>query len=280
MHSLLTYWHLDFPLLIFLICICLLYISMGGFKNNNKSVYFLTGLILIIFSIASPLHFLGENYLMSAHMLVHVILLLIAAPLLVLGIPENNRNNFLSRLSGKISKIPWLAWMTGVCIMWFWHIPIIFNHLFLTHDQRGEMNGGLNSVYILNDIHLISLIIAGIIFSLPVAGPNPRRRLLPLNAVLYLSAACIFCSILGLMITFAPAGIYTGYIHIDDRFGFLYMIRNQHGISALIDQQMAGLIMWVPGCLIYLSASMYLLLKWFKEKNTQPLIGLNKLNHE
>ncbi len=280
MHSLLTYWHLDFPMLIFLICICLLYISMGGFKNNNKSVYFLTGLILIIFSIASPLHFLGENYLMSAHMLVHVILLLIAAPLLVLGIPENNRNNFLSRLSGKISKIPWLAWMTGVCIMWFWHIPIIFNHLFLTHEQRGEMNGALNSVYILNDIHLISLIIAGIIFSLPVAGPNPCRRLLPLNAVLYLSAACIFCSVLGLMITFAPTGIYTGYIHIDDRFGFLHMIRNQHGISALIDQQMAGLIMWVPGCLIYLSASMYLLLKWFREKNAHPFIGSNNLNHE
>jgi cytochrome c oxidase assembly factor CtaG len=43
------------------------------------------------------------------------------------------------------------------------------------------------------------------------------------------------------------------------------MIRNKWKISAAVDQQIAGLIMWVPCCLIYLTASMILLIKWFDE---------------
>ncbi len=274
-HSLLTYWHFDFMIAIFLGCICLSYFYLTEFKIAKQSVYFFTGIILIILSTASPLHFLGEYYLMSAHMIVHVILLLIAAPLLVLGIPEWSNNKFLVWISGIISKMPWLPWMTGVCMMWFWHIPIIFNHLFETHNQIDRTGGAPYSLVILRDIHLMSLIIAGIFFSLPVIGPNASCRLSPLNSVLYLSAACIFCSILGLLITFAPSGIYTGYINVEDRFGFLNMIRNQHGISIRVDQQMAGLIMWVPGCLIYLSVSIFLLMKWFREKNVHPVIGSN-----
>jgi putative membrane protein len=262
MHSLFTYWHLDGFMVILLLFICFGYINLTGFKIVKKSGYFITGLILVILSIASPLHFLGENYLMSAHMLSHVILLLIASPLLVAGIPDNIENRFLIRFSVMLSKYPWLGWMAGVCIMWFWHVPIIFNRLF-----AGPY---LN---VLQNIHLISLMVAGILFSWPVFGPFKSYRMAPLNAVLYLSAACIFCSVLGLMITFAPMGIYTPYIHPEDRFGFLNMIRNNNGISAVADQQMAGLIMWVPGCLIYLSASIFLLMKWFREKNEQPVFA-------
>ena len=56
-------------MVIFLIIICLIYFYLGGFTNNRKSIYFIAGYFLIILSVGSPLHFLGENYLMSAHML-------------------------------------------------------------------------------------------------------------------------------------------------------------------------------------------------------------------
>jgi putative membrane protein len=278
MGSLLTYWHLDFLMAVFLAGICLSYFYLTGFKIVKKSVYFFAGLLLIILSVASPLHFLGENYLMSAHMASHVILLLIASPLLVLGIPETRDKN-LRRFSETLVRIPWLPWMSGVCIMWFWHIPVIFNHLFDTQEKL-PAGGFLNSLYFLQNLHLISLIVCGIIFSWPLIGPVPSRRIAPLNAVLYLSGACIFCSILGLLITFAPMGVYTPYAYLRDHYGFLNMIRNENGISALVDQQAGGLIMWVPGCLIYLTASMYLLMKWFKERNVGAPLSNQQISHD
>jgi putative membrane protein len=272
MRSLITYWHLDILMVAFLVSICLAYYLLDGFVENKKLKLFLAGYVLIILSIASPLHFLGENYLMSAHMTSHVILILLAAPLLVLGIPDNGDKS-MTRFSAWLSKHPWLPWMAGVCVMWFWHIPAVFNHLFLPDSPVAGAAGGIP---VLSDLHLISLVLTGVLFSWPVVGPVKQQRLPTVHAVLYLSAACIFCSILGLMITFAPLGIFTHYEHIIDRFGFLSMIRSDHGISALVDQQVAGLIMWVPGCLIYLTASIWLLMKWFKEKNNPPFLASQK----
>jgi putative membrane protein len=272
MHSLITYWHLDGPMAVFLLLTGIVYFYITGFRARNKSVLFFVGYALIIFSVASPLHFLGENYLMSAHMVGHVILLLIAAPCLVAGLSENNQNRQLLWISEKLFRIPLLCWTAGVSVMWFWHIPVIFNHLF---EGADSLYGNPNRIQLVQDIQTISLILAGILFSWPVIGPFPSRRVAPLKAVLYLSAACVFCSILGLLITFAPTGVYTPYMQTADHFGFLNMIRNEEGISAVMDQQIAGLIMWVPGCLIYLSASMFILMKWFREKNQSPVLTTN-----
>jgi len=266
---------MDGLMAVFLILLCLGYFYLCDFRITKKSNYFFAGYMLIILSVASPLHFLGENYLMSAHMASHVLLLLVAAPMLVIGIPADNQHKMLIWISEKFIKFPWISWMTGVCIMWFWHIPVIFNHLFEAPGSP-EISRWFSSVVILQNIHLISLVFAGILFSWPIVGPVKSGRFVPVNAVLYLSAACVFCSILGLLITFAPMGIFTHYEHIADRFGFLNRIRNQNGISAEVDQQMAGLIMWVPGCLIYLSASMWLLMKWFKERKEEPVLLTHK----
>ncbi len=272
MIQLLTYWHFDGIMIAFMTMVVLFYFLLTRFKIFGRSVYFFLGILLIIISVASPLHFLGENYLMSAHMISHVILLLIASPLLVAGLPEIKTKK-ITRFSQSFVKRPWIPWMAGVCMMWFWHIPIVFNHLFNSSNVTVG-NEPAFSLIALQNFHQISLIIAGIVFSWPIIGPVKTARLFPLNAVLYLSGACIFCSILGLLITFAPVGVYSVYVHVQDRFGLLNSIRNINGISMLIDQQVAGLIMWVPGCLIYLSASMFLLMKWFKEKNNGTIFKI------
>ncbi len=274
MEALFTYWHLDGLMAVFLTVLCGIYYYLGGITKTRSLVYFFSGIGLIIVSVASPLYFLGENYLMSAHMLSHMILILIAAPLLVMAIPESNKNHFLLKFSVMLSRLPLLPWLAGVCMMWFWHIPAVFNFLIRTTDQPVN-DGWIASLHPLANLHLISLILCGMLFSWPIVGPVRAKRMEPLNAVLYLSAACIFCSLLGLLITFAPLGIYTPYIHPADRFGFLHMIRNGRGLSAEVDQQISGLIMWVPGCAIYLTASMILLMKWFREKNEQSFSTKN-----
>lgn len=265
MRSLLTYWHLDSMMAVFLVAVVFVYFLLSRFTITKRTVFFFAGFLLLVLSVTSPLRFLGEHYLMSAHMLSHVTLLLVAAPLMVLGIPENNLHPSLLRFSEKIMGKPWLAWFAGVLVMWFWHIPVIFNSLFENPDTAG-IPTGIQFRWILQNLQEISLVLTGIVFCWPVIGPFSSCRITPLKAVMYLSTACISCSILGLLITFAPASVYTGYAHATDHFGFLNLIRNENGITVLIDQQMAGLIMWVPGCLIYLSASMILLLNWFRGK--------------
>ncbi len=268
MRSIYSYWHFDLGMMFFIIALCLLYLYAIHFKLRKQSLYFFGGIILIILCVASPLHFIGKNYLFSAHMVSHVVILLIAAPLLVAGIPEENsfKKNFVP-LSKRKLRIPVLSWFTGVGVMWFWHIPSIFNKV--TSGQ------GMGLVY----AETLSLLVGGIIFSWPVINPNKQNRISPITGVLYLSTACVFCSILGLMITFAPAGIYTHYLNISGTYGYLPLIRNGWKISAAEDQQMAGLIMWVPCCFIYLTASMILLIKWFDSKEKPEAVsGINDIS--
>ncbi len=268
-----SFWHFDFIVTLFIIALCGLYFYAINFRLKKQALYFFSGIFLIILCVASPLHFLGENYLFSAHMLSHVLIILIAAPLIVAGIPQENKfKKPLQFFSKKIIKIPVISWFAGVSIMWIWHVPYIFNQLF---SMNGMANSTMHSMSFLMYVHMLSLLIAGIIFCWPVI--NPYRRIAPLTGVLYLSTACVFCSLLGLMITFAPAGIYTQYIPLMDPYGYLPIIRNTWKISIADDQQIGGLIMWVPGCFIYLSASMLLLIKWFDEKQINGITPIDAI---
>src|SRR6185437_72176 len=148
-----------------------------------------------------------------------------------------------------------------------WHIPYIFNEATSMH--------GMGLMY----LQWLSLLFAGIIFCWPVINPSPEHRIPPLSAVLYLSTACVFCTILGLMITFAPLGIYSHYINPTDSNGFLNLIRNQWKISPGMDQQAAGLIMWVPCCFIYLTASMIILIHWFDSKEIYEVSNVAAINN-
>ena len=232
------------------------------------------GLLVIIIALASPLHFLGMHYLFSAHMVTHVLVLLVAPPLMILGIPAENRfKRGLLLFSKKIIKLPLIGWFAGVGIMWFWHIPYIYHHFLMMNSMTADDN----SIMILHNIHILSLWMGGIIFWWVIIGPYKQHQIRPLAGILYLATACISCSLLGLLITFAPPNLYSNPMNMNDIFGFNNLIRNQWGITNAIDQQMAGLIMWVPCCFIYLTASMLLLKKWLDEK--EEILPVSKLNN-
>jgi cytochrome c oxidase assembly factor CtaG len=91
----------------------------------------------------------------------------------------------------------------------------------------------------------------------------------------YLFTACLGCSLLGLLISFAPVNTYHHFLSMHDAFGINNIILNNWKLTARIDQQSAGLIMWVPCCLIYVSGAMYLLVQWFHSKE-ENLIILNQ----
>lgn len=258
MDSIFYQWNFSPGNLIFLFVLCAFYAYASRFHFSGKTTYFFIALTLIVICTSSPLHHLGMQYLFSAHMTSHVILILIAGPLLAASITGNNRyQRKLHKLSLFLKKYPLTGWIAGVGMMWFWHIPAIFHAMMPMKGMQSSLG-----MQIIGLVHLVTLLGAGILFSWPLINPYKECRIASLKAVAYLSSACVFCSLLGLMITFAPSGTYTSYI-MSEPGGFLSLIRNNWQISSAMDQQIAGLIMWVPCCFIYLSASMIILIKWF-----------------
>ena len=233
-----------------------LLIFLGGllyqWKWKKSASKFIAGIVLFALITSSPLHAAGLNGIFSAHMSVHVVLLLLVGPLLLMGIPSNSvfwDFNSIKRFSVIIRQKPWISWLVGVGCMWIWHIPSIF------HWMQGS---SILAAWI-RPLQTISLVFAGMFYTFPILHPKQEYKLEAPAAVLYLFTACVGCSLLGLLITFAPQGLYSPYGSAAE-----YSL---WGITPAQDQQAAGLIMWVPCCMIYLSYSMYLLYQWLNESD-------------
>ncbi len=113
------------------------------------------------------------------------------------------------------------------------------------------------------------------IFWWPVFAPVESTRLSPLISTMYLATACLGCTILGMLITFAGAGLYAAYVNPVDTIGILPLLRGELCLTPGVDQQIGGLTMWVPGCLIYLAASMVTLARWYGAEEDYELISNN-----
>lgn len=246
-------WHFD-PLIMLLMALIVYgYYRISHFSHRRANWFFWTAMSLFFITECSPLHFLGMHYYFSIHMLGHIIILLICGPLFVMSIPQRPTlflQKKLQQICGFFYRYSWLAWLAGVGIMWFWHIPVIFD---------GTFNSS-HSLSWLPLLHAGSILLGGILFSLPLFGPFADKQVHPLTGVLYLFTACVSCSLLGLLITFAPIGIYHHYLDLSLH---AQMPGNPWGVTILQDQQAAGLIMWVPCCFIYLGGCIYLLVRWF-----------------
>jgi putative membrane protein len=252
MIEVLTYWNLDLSSLILFLIIVFFIVAIKAYLNKKT---FISAISLLIICLFSPLHILSSHYLFSAHMIVHVILLLLIGPLLLASLSAEHKR--FGHIFSFLKCYPIAGWLSGIGLMWFWHIPAIFN------SAMSSMN--YLSFNIMSIIEALSLIVAGALFSAPVLHPNKDYRVDVMSGVVYLFTACIGCSLLGLLITFAPAETYHHFLSMHDLYG-LNRIILQNGITQIIDQQAAGLIMWVPCCLIYVTGAMYLLIQWFNHK--------------
>jgi cytochrome c oxidase assembly factor CtaG len=202
-------------------------------------------------------------------MAVHVLLLLCVGPLLLLCLPPDG--NVFPRFFMLLKNHPAISWLTGVGVMWIWHVPALFN------ATMGNMQGGCMGIT--HTVETGSLILSGILFIAPVIHPCHRYRIAALPGVVYLFTSCVGCSILGLLVTFAPLGTYQHFLSPTDEYGLNNIIQQQWHISQLKDQQAAGLIMWVPCCLLYVGGAMYLLMQWFdaKEQVNKSTVTQNKI---
>jgi cytochrome c oxidase assembly factor CtaG len=122
-------------------------------------------------------------------------------------------------------------------------------------------------------LQYVSLLLMGFAFWWPIIGPWSKQRLSPLAGIIYLFSACIGCTVLGIIITFAPVEVCSIYLHPLDRLGILPLIQNQWGLTPAKDQQLGGLLMWVPACLIYFCGIFGLFVRWHGEIGDEAIVA-------
>ena len=246
-------WDWEPSVLLGCVTLAAAYLAVARQRTAAQSLCFLAGVVLLLLDLVSPIDTLGDTYLFSAHVLQHFLLALIIPPLWLLGIPQTVAERALRKpgiaRTERVLSRPVLAWSLGVGAMLAWHIPALFNAA-LASDA-------------LHIFQHLSFLVTGAIFWWPVLSPLEPRRLPPLAAIVYLFSACTACSLLGAVLTFTPPGWYPAYRNPADHLGILREIRAGWGLDPRTDQQLGGMLMWVPGCLVYLTAILARVARWY-----------------
>ena len=236
------------------------YLTAARPRTAMRTALFLSGVLLLLVDLVSPIDTLGDAYLFSVHVLQHFLLALVIPPLWLLGTPpalaESALRHSLLRRCERFLARPAVAWPLGVGCMLVWHIPPLFNAA-LASDP-------------LHIFQHLSFLVTGTVFWWPILCPMKERRIEALPAIVYLFSACTACSLLGAALTFTPPGAYPAYFHPSDRLGILPLIRNNWGIDPASDQQLGGMLMWVPGCLVYLTAILASVARWHGTPERAP----------
>jgi putative membrane protein len=204
---------------------------------------------VLLFALVSPLDPLGDEYLFSAHMTQHLLLTLVVPPLLLLGTPDwLLRPVFRYQTVRKAARFltsPLVAFLLFNAVFMIWHIPAWYEATLHNED-----------IHIFEHLLFIS---TGVLNWWPVLGPAPEVPRLPAPAgVLYLFLEGIPTTILAAIITLSPSVLYPTYA----------VAPRITSLSPLSDQVTAGIIMWMPGGMIYLIGIIAVFLNWVhKEEN-------------
>lgn len=219
---------------------------------------FAAGLLALALALLSPLDSLS-NALLSAHMTQHLLLIVIAPPLLVagaplppilLGLPRAWRISVVGRWhrtgivrrAWRFFEQPLVAWLIAAIVLWGWHVPVLYEAA-LRHSLLHELE---HVMFLGSSLLLWWALIA------PLGRGDTRAYGIAMIAVF---TTALQGAAFGVLMTFAKAPWYPVY---GDGAVAWHM-------TALEDQQFAGTIMWVPAGFAYLAAILCLMLAWLRE---------------
>jgi putative membrane protein len=220
-----------------------------------RSAAFFAGLAILALALLSPIE-AYEGALFSVHMLQHMLLELVAAPLLLLGAPAtlalraaspSVRGVLLAVLHSRVVTVlsfPLLAWVLFAAVNWGWHFSTLY-------DQALETPW-------LHDLQHLTFLGAALLFWWPVVGADPARWRLPHPVRLfYLFLAMPQNSFLGIALMSAPAALYPHY---------LTNLRTW-GPTPAVDQSVGGMLMWVGGDVVFLLAMGFVVAAWVRAED-------------
>ncbi len=231
--------------------------------RNWQVASFLLGWLALVLALDSPLHKLG-SVLFSAHMTQHEILMVIAAPLLALGqpliafliaMPERNRRPVAGwfripaiATTWNIISGPLMVWAIHGATLWAWHIPFLYEatlHSELIHAMQ----------------HATFLGTALLFWWTLIRGTYGRFGYGV--AFLYVFTTALHTSILGALLTFSGELWYPIY---SSRTKLWNMV-------PIEDQQLGGLIMWIPSGVVFIVIGIALFAAWIGESERRVRLG-------
>ncbi len=235
--------------------------ARGPRRSAAEPARFFAGLGVLLAALNGPLHDLSDYYLFSAHMLQHLLLTLLAPPLLLGGTP----GWMLDRLVA-----PLLRWQLGRFAVRATTRPVPALGLYAVALIAWHMPGPYNAALETHGWHVIEhliLISTAVLAWWPVASPSHLAPRLHYGAqILYLFAFGIPMTVVASMITGAEHVLYPYYAAAPRLWG----------LAPLADQRLGGLIMWVPAGLIPLAAFTVVFFRWAAEEADEEPSALGK----
>lgn len=234
----------------------------AGFAKGWRLGAYLLGLFFIAISLLSPIDTLS-SFLFAMHMVQHLLMVMFAPPLLMIanpfpvflwGLPDPLRRSvgyWLSRAISQHSPVrrtlrsllsPGTSWFIFVIVLWGWHDPNLYNAA-LRHQW-------------IHDLEHITFFVTAMLFWWRITGAGPRvhQKLSLLGRVALAIAGVPPNMVLGVFLAFASEPLYSFYVEMP----------RITGLSALEDQSLSGIIMWIPGSMMYIIAALVMLFTWMK----------------
>jgi cytochrome c oxidase assembly factor CtaG len=258
-HTATLSWTFDLWIVLPIVVIGLLYVS-GRINLSRRAhrsrpmrwqdLFFSGGILTLVGALISPLHWLGEH-LFTFHMIEHEIVMAVSAPLIVLarpvgillwGLPRRACRGLGAAMRTPLIRRPW-DWSTGATsatvihgvAIWGWHLPFLFDAA-VTNTAMHRLQ------------HL-SFFATAILFWWAVVRKSDHGA-----AAWHLFLTMVHTSILGALMALAPRVLYIAQTQTAMAWG----------LTPLKDQQLAGMIMWVPAGTIYVAAAMTMLALWIR----------------
>ncbi len=226
-----------------------------GVTHRQVTAFFI-GILTLAVALASPLDAMAEA-LFSGHMVQHLLLILVAAPCCVLGAPvlpmlwalPRARRRALARWWHRRAALraiahtaaaPGVVFAAHTAALWFWHFPAPYQAAL---EQP-----------VMHAIEHLSFFGTAALFWWTVAPPTGRRRASEGAGILLISGTLMQGGALGAVLMLARAPWYPA--HAEGARAW--------GLTLLEDQQLAGILMWVPASLVYVAAAAWLFLRWMR----------------
>ena len=224
---------------------------------------FVAGHAVMAVALLSPIAWLSQ-ILLSVHMTQHMLLMLVAAPLIMFGHPllvwlwalrPSRRTGVMSALRSPRINWTWRALtgplavflIQGVAI-WGWHLPVLY--------QAALRHNGVHA------LEHLSFVIAASLFWWGMVHGRYGRRGYGL-AVVYVFLTAVYSSALGALLTVSPSAWYNDYVVQGARWG----------VDAVADQQLAGLLMWIPAGVVFIVLGLALFAAWLGEADRRVELG-------
>ncbi|KAA3662636.1 MAG: cytochrome c oxidase assembly protein [Chloroflexi bacterium] len=239
-----------------------------------RLVSYWVGLFFVAIALLSPIDVLSRQ-LFLMHMIQHLLLIMFAPPLLLIanpmpfmlwGLPDGARLSFGSFLAWLLRKdapfrnslmaitSPGFLWLLWAIFLYGWHDPYLYNAA-LYYEW-------------VHDVEHLSFFITSMLFwwNITQAGPRIHKKVGMMARVALALAAVPVNAILGAVLAFNPEPVYTYYLSVPRLWG----------ISVMSDQQIGGVIMWVPGSMMFFLAAFILIARMVGKEEQKPSLPAKK----